>query len=115
MIRKTWRVLLSVAFVLLVFCAVRAVRRPAVSKGAQRPEVGTARAQANEARESVGAVRVEATHKLQLRQLETAQEAQRMKQQEAATELQRRQEEAIRPPSENPGASVEAVETAARG
>ena len=103
------RVLLSVACVLLVFCAVRAVRRPAASGGAQRVEVCAGRApwgeyetdaRSRKTRESIEAIHVGAAGDLQRRQLETAREAQRMKQQEAAAELQRRQQEATRPPSE---------------
>lgn len=107
MMQQTRRcVLLSVACVLLVFCAVRAVRRPAASDGAQRIEVCEGRAQAGEKEtdarsrktmESIDAIHVEAAGDLQRRQLETAREAQRMKQQEAAHELQRRQQEATRP------------------
>ncbi len=37
--QKWWRVVLWVAFVLMVLCAVRDVRRSAASKGAQRIEV----------------------------------------------------------------------------
>ena len=113
--QRGWCVLLSVAFVLLVFCAARDLRKPAASDGAQRIEVGAAGAQANEALESAGAVQVEAANELQLRQLETAREAQRIEQQEAALELQRRQRESTRPPSENPGVSVEAIGIAAGG
>ena len=113
--QKRWCVVLSVASVLLLFCAVRAVRRPAASEGAQRIEAGTGRAQAGEAMETREAINVETTNDLQLRQLETAREAQRMKQQEAATELQRRQQEATRPLSQNPGLSMEAVGVAAGG
>jgi len=115
MIQKTWRVLLSVAFVLLVFCAVRAVRRPAASVGAPRLAVGADRTQTAEAPAGAQAVDIEASNDLQLRQLETAQEAQRIEQQEATAELQRRQQEATRPPSENPGLSVEAVGVTAGG
>ncbi len=109
MIQKTWRVLLSVAFVMLVFCAVRAVRRPAASDAAQRTEVSAGRAQAEENEN------VTATNELQVRQLETARDAQWMKQQEAAQELQRRQQEATHPPSQNSGLSLEAADVAAGG
>lgn len=91
MIHKTWRILLSVAFVLLVFCAVRAVRRPAASVGAQRMAASADRARADDAIESVDAASVEATDDLRVRQLETARDAQRIEQQETALELQRRQ------------------------
>ena len=103
--KKTW-VLLSLASVLLIFCAVRAVRSPAASAGAQRTAVCEGRAQPGEnemsarfrkAHENMDARNVNAANELQLRQLETAREAQRMRQQEAANELQRRQQEAIRP------------------
>jgi hypothetical protein len=103
--KKTW-VLLSLASVLLIFCAVRAVRSPAVSAGAQSTAVCEGRAQSGEnetiarfqkARESMDAHGVNAANELQLRQLETARKAQGMKQQEAANELQRRQQEATRP------------------
>jgi hypothetical protein len=91
MMYKTWRILLSVAFILLVFCAVRAVQRPAASVGAQRMEASADRARAEEAVKSVDAAGVEATGDLRVRQLETARDAQRIKQQETARELQRRQ------------------------
>ncbi len=103
--KKTW-VLLSLASVLLIFCAVRAVRSPAASAGAQSAAVCEGRTPSGEnetsarfqkAHESMDARNVNAANELQVRQLETAREAQRMKQQEAANELQRRQQEAIRP------------------
>ena len=90
--QKRWCVVLSIAFVVLLFCAVRAVRGPAASEAAQQIEVGAGRAQADEAIESLDAIRVEATNELQLRHLETAREAQRTKQQEIAYELQQRQQ-----------------------
>jgi len=82
MMHNTWRVLLSVAFILLVFCAVRALRRPAASVAAPRPVAGADRTPTVDAK---------ATDDLQLRQLETAEDAQQIEQQEAAAELQRRQ------------------------
>jgi hypothetical protein len=45
---KRWRVVLWVAFVLRVFCAVRDVRRSAASNGAQRIEVRAGRAPSDE-------------------------------------------------------------------
>ncbi len=102
---KTW-LLLSLASILLIFCAVRAVRSPAASAGAQGPAVCENRAPSDEngtstrlrkAPEGAGADQVSAANELYLRQLETAQEAQRMRQQEAASELQRRQQQAPRP------------------
>jgi flagellar biosynthesis/type III secretory pathway M-ring protein FliF/YscJ len=96
--QKTWCVVLSVVCVLVVFCAVRAVRRPAASEGAQRIEVSAGRAQANEA-----------IIDLPLRQLETIREAQRTRQQETADELQCRQQEAPGLPSDNPAVSVDAA------
>lgn len=45
---KWWRVVLWVAFVLMVLCAVRDVRRTAASKGAQRIEVRASRAPSDE-------------------------------------------------------------------
>jgi len=109
MVGKTWRVLLSVAFVLLVICAVRAVRRPAASEGAQRTVARVDRAHASEAAERMEAVSVGATNDLQSRQWEAAGAAQRIEQQEAAAELQRRQQEGARPPAENRGISPEAA------
>jgi hypothetical protein len=88
--QRGWCVLLSVAFAVLVFCAARDLRKPAASNGAQRIEAGAAGARAKETSESIGAVHVRAASDLQLRRRETAQEAQRVKQQEAAAELQRR-------------------------
>jgi len=99
-------VLLSVGCMLLVFCAVRAVRRPAASGAAQRIDVPEALAQAAEKAtnprfqpigESISPVNVEATSDLPQTHLETAQAAQQMKQQEAARELQQRQQGATRP------------------
>lgn len=113
--QKKYCVLLSVAFILLLFSAAREIRRPAASRGAQRMEVSTARAQAEEPMDSMDAIDVEATNDLQLRQLETAREAQRIEQQEATIELQRRQQESPRPSSENPSLSAEAVGVAAGG
>ena len=99
-------ILLSMACVLVVFCALRAVRKPAASEGGQRIEAGENQTQACEKEtdtplpnttERVNALVVETTDDGQQRYLETAEEAQRLKQQEAAQELQRRQQEAIRP------------------
>jgi hypothetical protein len=104
--QKRGCVLLSVACVLLVFCAVRAVRKPAASDGARRIEVCEARAQANEigtdtpfwkAAESLETSHVQAAQELERTRLETAGAAQRMRQQEAAHELQRRQQQAPLP------------------
>jgi hypothetical protein len=94
--KKTW-VLLSLSSVLLVFCAVRAVRSPAVSAGAQSPAVYEDPARSDESQTSVGANYGNAGNEAHLRQLETAGAAQRMRQQEAAHELQRRQQQAARP------------------
>jgi hypothetical protein len=103
------RAVLSVASILLVFFVARAVRPPAVSNGAPRIEVGEGRVAAAEngtaarfqkARAGVEANSVQAAGELQQWQCETAQEAQRVKQQEATGELQRRQPEATRPLSE---------------
>lgn len=91
MMHKTWRILLSVAFILLVFCAVRAVRRPVASQGAPRVKASADRARAEAAVKSVDAAGVETTDDLRVRQLETARDAQRIEQQETALELQRRQ------------------------
>ena len=116
--QQSWRVLLVVVSVLLVFGVVHALRRPAASDGAQRIAVGAGGAPADEkgtdarfqkAMASLEANEVQAADELQRRQLETAAEAQRMKQQEAITELQRRQQQASRPLSAHPGLSVEAV------
>jgi hypothetical protein len=103
--KETW-VLLSVASVLLIFGAVRAVRSPAVSAGAQSgtpnamhrvwepsPAVCEGRAPSNGNQTSAGANDINAANELHRRQLETAREAQRMRQQEAANELQQRQQE----------------------
>ena len=104
-----WRAVLSVASILLVFCVVQAVRRPAASDGAPRIEVGEgcvpaaengADARFQKAMANVEANSVPAASELQQRQWEAAQEAQRVKQREAAGELQRRQQEATRPLSE---------------
>ena len=64
--QRRWCVVLSVACVLLVFCAVRTVKRPAASDAAQRIEVGAGRAQADDAIESMEANHVQATNELQL-------------------------------------------------
>lgn len=105
MTEKKRCVLLSVVSVLVMFCAVRAVRGPAASDAAQRIAVCESLTQMAEkqtdtgfqqARESIDAINVEATNDLQQRQLETARDAQRTKQQEAASELQRRQQEVTR-------------------
>lgn len=109
MIHKTWRVLLLVAFVMLLFCAIRTIRRPAASDAAQKPEVAPSRAPAD------GNESVMTPGELRLRQLETAQNAQSMKQQEAVTELQRRQQGTTRLRSGNPGVSMEALDVAATG
>ncbi len=93
---KTW-VLVSLASVLLVFCMVRTARSPAVSAGAPSAAVYEDRAPSNENERSAGANHLNAAGELHLRQLETAQEVQRMKQQEAAHELQQRQRQAPRP------------------
>jgi hypothetical protein len=94
--QKSRCVLLSVACILVVFCAVRAVKRPMASDAAQRIEAGASRTLADE---SVTDARfpVTATDNLRLTQLETARRAQRIKQQEAARELQHRQQETIHP------------------
>jgi hypothetical protein len=107
--KETW-VLLSLTSVLLVFCAVRAVRSPAASAGAQSGtpnamyrvwEPSTAvcaeHAQPDENETGAGANNINTAHELHLRRLETVREAQRMKQQEAANELQWRQQEVTRP------------------
>jgi hypothetical protein len=106
--KKTW-VLLSLASVLLIFCAVRAVRSPVASAGAQSGtpnamyrvwEPSTAvcedRAPPDENETGAGANNINTASELHVRQLETAREAQRTKQQEAAHELRRRQREAAR-------------------
>ena len=93
---KTW-VLVSLTSVLLVLCVVRTARSPAVSAGAQNTAYYEDRAPSNENETSAGANNINAAGELHLRQLETAQEAQRMKQQEAANELQQRQRQAPRP------------------
>ena len=99
-------ILLSMACVLVVFCAVRAVRKPAASEGGQKIEACENQTQAGEKEtdirlpntaERTNALVVETTDDGQQRYLETAQEAQRLKQQEAAQELQQRQQEATRP------------------
>jgi hypothetical protein len=111
MTEKRWCVLLSVASVLVMFCAVRAVRRLAASDAAQRIEVCAGLTQLDgketnagfqNARESIDAINVGATNDLQRRQLETARDAQQTRQEEAASELQRRQQEATRLLPENP-------------
>ena len=92
--QKWWRVVLWVAFVLMVLCAVRDVRRTAASKGAQRIEVRTGRAGSDEketdarlknAIESMVENDAKAANELQRRPLEAAGEAQWMRQQEEAT------------------------------
>ena len=92
--QKRWRVVLWVAFVVMVFCAVRDVRRSAASNGAQRIEVRAGRAQSDEketdarfkkAIESIDENDAKAANELPLGQLEAAREAQRMRQQEEAT------------------------------
>ncbi len=86
---KRWWVVLSVAFVVMVFCAVRDVRRSAASNAAQRIEVRAGRAPSDEketdarfkkAIEIIDANDAKAANELQLRQLEAAREAQRMRQ-----------------------------------
>ena len=92
-------VLLSVACVLVVFGAVRAVRRPAASDGAQRIRVSagvvpveerTMNARPQPAPERIDTSNFQTVHELQQRQLETARVAERTERQEAARELQRR-------------------------
>ncbi len=108
---KTW-LLVSLAAVLLVLCVARTARSPAVSAGAQS---GTPNAMyrfwepsaaghedpapSNGNERSAGANNLNAVSELHLRQLETAGAAQQMRQQEAAHELQRRQQQATRPRS----------------
>ncbi len=101
---KTWCVLLSVACAAMVFCAIRAARRPAASAGAQRIEVAAGRGQSVEAVEGID---LEAANELQWRRQEAVDDAQQIRQQEAANELQWRQQEATGLPPDNPGASVD--------
>jgi len=103
------RILLSVAFVLMLVCAVRAVRRPAASAGAQKTDVRAGRVQSDGAAGRADVTNAETANELQVRRLKAAGEAQRTKQQEAANELQRRQQEAARVLSDNPGVSVDAA------
>ncbi len=93
------RVLFSVACVLVVFCVVRAVRRPAASDGAQRVGVDTEVVQVEEratnarpwpAVEYTETSNFHTTQELQRQRLETARVAERIERQEAAGELQRR-------------------------
>ena len=105
--QKTWCILLSVACAVMVFCAIRAARRPAASKAAQRIEVAAGRIQANEAVEDVEAIDAGAANEVQLRRLEAAGDAQQIRQQETANELRQRQQEATRPLSDNAGASMD--------
>ena len=107
--QKTWCILLSVACAVMVFCAIRAARRPAASRAAQRIEVAAGRVQANKAVEDVPASDAEAANEVQLRQLEAAGDAQQIRQQEAAGELQRRQQTATRSQADNPSMSVDAA------
>jgi hypothetical protein len=88
--RKWWRVVLGVAFVLMVLCAVRDVRRPIASRGAPRIEVRAGRAPSDEkktdarfpkATESLDENDAKAADELHRRQLEAAGEPQRMRQQ----------------------------------
>ncbi len=93
--QKRWRVVLWVAFVLMVLCAIRDVRRSTASKGAQRIEVRAGRALSDEKETDVRLKTtiertidendVETANELQRRQREAAPEAQRMRQQEGAT------------------------------
>lgn len=125
---KEWWIPLSVASVLLLFCAVRALWRPAASDAAHRIAVCKGRAQSDEnemdsrfkrAVESMDANNTKAADAATLKQLEAAKEAQlnqqkaareaQLRQQEAAKEAQLTQKETPRPSSENPGLSIEAV------
>jgi hypothetical protein len=103
--KETW-VLLFLASVLLVLGVVRAVRSPAAAAGAPSAALCQERVPSDEngtstgcqkALESAGANDIDAASELHLRQLETATEAQRMKQQEAANELLRRRQHAAHP------------------
>jgi len=91
---RTWCVLLLVAFVL--FCTVRAVRRPVASEGAQSIKVPAGYAQLEEAATESQSTRLEA-----------AGDAQQIRQQETANELRRRQLDATCLLSANPGVSAD--------
>ena len=114
---KKWWIPLSVASVLIMFCVVRAIWRPAASDAAHRIEVGASRTQSDEnamdtrlqrALESMDADNAKAADAATLKQLEAAKEAQ-LRQQQAAREPQPTQQETPAPSSENPGLSIEAV------
>ncbi len=114
---KKWWVLLSVASVLILFCVVRAIWRPAASDAAHRIEAGAGRTQSAEdvmdARlqrvlKSMDANNTKAADAATLKQLEAAKEEQ-LRQQQAAKEAQLTQQEPPGPSPENPGLSVEAV------
>jgi preprotein translocase subunit SecF len=85
--QKRWRVLLWIAFVVMVLCAVRDVRRSAASKGAQRIEVRAGRAPADRkqmdarlqnAGESKDENNTKGANESQQRLQQAAREAQRM-------------------------------------
>ena len=124
---KKWWILLSVASVLLMFCAVRTFWRPAASDGAHRIEARESRARSGEnqmdlqlkkALERIDADKTKAADAATLKELETAKEAQlkqqvvtetQLKEQEAAKEAQLTQPETPLPMSENPGLPIDAV------
>jgi len=91
--QKGWYLLLAVTSVLLLFFALRVLREPAASEGAQRIAAKESPAQADEL--TLNPFR--AAYEEPLGHLGAIQEAQRIKQREAAHELQLRELGATRP------------------
>ena len=91
--QKGWYLLCAVTLVLLLFFALRVLRQPAASEGAQRIAAEDSPAQAEEL--TLNPFR--AAYEAPLGYLGAIQEAQRIKQQEAAHELQLRELGAKRP------------------
>ncbi len=91
--QQGWWLLFAVTLVLLVFFAFRALREPAASEGAQRIAAEDNPAQADKL--TLNPFR--AAYETPLGHLGAIQDAQRIKEQEAAHELQLRELEAKRP------------------
>jgi len=89
--QKRWWVLLSVVSVLLMFCAVRAVKRTVASGGAHSIEVCEGRAQSDQ--NDIDAQLEKAIETMAVNSFKATRESQ-LKQQEATKEAQLRQQEA---------------------
>lgn len=104
-----WYILLALASAMLVCDAVRDIRRPAASVGAERTETGH-----HAVHPDAGAANArfrpsppdpqpnETAAELQQQRLETAQDAESVRLEEAATELQHRQQQITPPQPEIP-------------